>query len=69
MKGFFTFLLICLFLNKNVVFGDYGNFDKLPLISFDEGYSHLFGDNNLMVRRDGKSVHLSLDQRTGFYSF
>lgn len=39
--------------------------NKLPIISFDEGYSHLFGDNNLMVLRDGKSVHLSLDQRTG----
>ncbi|GMH26282.1 hypothetical protein Nepgr_028125 [Nepenthes gracilis] len=38
---------------------------NLPIISFDEGYSHLFGDDNLMVLRDGKSVHLSLDERTG----
>ncbi|GMH15135.1 hypothetical protein Nepgr_016976 [Nepenthes gracilis] len=38
---------------------------NLPIISFDEGYSHLFGDDNLVVLRDGKSVHLSLDERTG----
>ncbi|CAO2832695.1 unnamed protein product [Amaranthus hypochondriacus] len=39
--------------------------NKLPIISFDEGYSHLFGDDNLMVLKDGKSVLLSLDERTG----
>ncbi|XP_042007687.1 probable xyloglucan endotransglucosylase/hydrolase protein 28 [Salvia splendens] len=38
---------------------------NLPIVPFDEGYSHLFGDTNLMVLRDGKSVHISLDQRTG----
>ncbi|KAI3729726.1 hypothetical protein L6452_18390 [Arctium lappa] len=37
----------------------------LPISSFDEGYSHLFGDDNLQVLKDGKSVHLSLDERTG----
>ncbi|KAM0013996.1 putative xyloglucan:xyloglucosyl transferase [Helianthus debilis subsp. tardiflorus] len=39
--------------------------NDLPILSFDEGYSKLFGDDNLMVLKDGKSVHLSLDQRTG----
>ncbi|KAK6146681.1 hypothetical protein DH2020_020550 [Rehmannia glutinosa] len=38
---------------------------NLPILSFDEGYSQLFGDGNLMVLRDGKSVHISLDDRTG----
>jgi xyloglucan:xyloglucosyl transferase len=38
---------------------------KLPIIAFDEGYTHLFGDNNLMVLRDGKSVRLTLNERTG----
>ncbi|KAL0326805.1 UNVERIFIED_CONTAM: putative xyloglucan endotransglucosylase/hydrolase protein 28 [Sesamum angustifolium] len=38
---------------------------NLPILSFDEGYSHLFGDDNLMVLRDGKAVHISLDERTG----
>ncbi|CAM8942137.1 unnamed protein product [Rhodiola kirilowii] len=39
--------------------------NSLPVLPFDEGYAHLFGDGNLMVLRDGNSVHLSLDQRTG----
>jgi xyloglucan:xyloglucosyl transferase len=38
---------------------------KLPLIQFDEGYTQLFGDQNLIVHRDGKSVRLTLDERTG----
>jgi xyloglucan:xyloglucosyl transferase len=37
----------------------------LPIISFDEGYTQLFGDDNLVMYRDGKRVHLSLDERTG----
>lgn len=36
-----------------------------PILSFDEGYTHLFGDSNLMLHRDGKTVHISLDERTG----
>lgn len=42
---------------------------NLPIVSFDEGYSHLFGDGNLMVLKDGKSVHISLDDRTGTEMF
>ncbi|CAL9773398.1 unnamed protein product [Musa acuminata subsp. burmannicoides] len=39
--------------------------DSLPTLSFEEGYTQLFGDGNLMLLRDGKRVHLSLDERTG----
>ncbi|KAJ0037555.1 hypothetical protein Pint_22491 [Pistacia integerrima] len=49
-----------------------------PLVLFDEGYTHLFGNDNLVVHKDGKSVHLTLDESTagvslfrkvcGFYS-
>ena len=42
---------------------------NLPIIPFDEGYAPLFGDSNLVIHRDGKSVHLSLDERTGFFFF
>lgn len=38
---------------------------NLPILSFDEGYSQLFGNDNLMVLKDGKSVRISLDQSTG----
>ncbi|KAL8142099.1 hypothetical protein V2J09_015131 [Rumex salicifolius] len=55
-------VMICSVLG--VVYGKTG-LGNLPIISFDEGYSHLFGDKNMMVVEDGKSVHLSLDERTG----
>lgn len=42
-----------------------GFYRNLPLVPFEEGYNHLFGNDNLVVHRDGKSVHLSLDERTG----
>lgn len=42
---------------------------RLPILSFDEGYSQLFGDDNLAIHRDGKAVHLSLNERTGLFSF
>ncbi|XP_057962812.1 probable xyloglucan endotransglucosylase/hydrolase protein 28 [Malania oleifera] len=42
-----------------------GSSANLPILSFHEGYSHLFGNDNLMVLRDGKSVHISLDERSG----
>ncbi|CAN6466720.1 unnamed protein product [Victoria cruziana] len=37
-------------------------FSSLP---FEEGYTRLFGDQNLAVQRDGKTVHISLDKATG----
>lgn len=42
-----------------------GFYRNLPILPFDEGYAHLFGNDNLVVHKDGKSVHLSLDERTG----
>ncbi|KAI3764016.1 hypothetical protein L2E82_14016 [Cichorium intybus] len=59
-----AFHLIFLLLCSVFVFA-HGFSRNLPILSFDEGYSHLFGDNNLIVLKDGKSVHLSLDERTG----
>uniref|UniRef100_A0A1D1YXR5 Xyloglucan endotransglucosylase/hydrolase n=1 Tax=Anthurium amnicola TaxID=1678845 RepID=A0A1D1YXR5_9ARAE len=37
----------------------------LPVLAFEEGYTQLFGDSNLMLLRDGKTVHIALDERTG----
>ncbi|KAJ8760568.1 hypothetical protein K2173_015235 [Erythroxylum novogranatense] len=54
-------LLLCTLLAV-VVSGSKRN---LPIIAFDEGYTQLFGDDNLVIRRDGNTVHLSLDERTG----
>ncbi|KAI3731676.1 hypothetical protein L1987_62865 [Smallanthus sonchifolius] len=56
--------LIFVLLSSVLVLGD-GSSRNLPILSFDEGYSQLFGDDNLIVLKDGKSVHLSLDERTG----
>ncbi|KAK6931695.1 Glycoside hydrolase family 16 [Dillenia turbinata] len=61
MEGFHLALLL---LSSLVVLA-FGSSQNLPILSFDEGYTHLFGDNNLMILRDGKSVHLTLDERTG----
>lgn len=46
-----------------------GSTINLPIIAFDEGYTHLFGDDNLIIHKDGKSVHLSLNERTGLYYY
>lgn len=40
-------------------------FENYDSLSFDEGYTQLFGDTNLMRLRDGKTVHISLDERSG----
>uniref|UniRef100_A0A0D9VJS8 Xyloglucan endotransglucosylase/hydrolase n=1 Tax=Leersia perrieri TaxID=77586 RepID=A0A0D9VJS8_9ORYZ len=37
----------------------------VPSIAFDEGFSPLFGDDNLVRSSDGKSVRLLLDRRSG----
>ncbi|KAF5443007.1 hypothetical protein F2P56_035605 [Juglans regia] len=55
-------LLVYCFLHVVLASGSPRN---LPIMAFDEGYSQLFGDDNLVVLGDGKSVHLSLDERTG----
>ncbi|XP_071704464.1 probable xyloglucan endotransglucosylase/hydrolase protein 28 [Rutidosis leptorrhynchoides] len=58
---YYLLLILC-----SVLVLGYGPSRSLSIsVSFDEGYSHLFGDDNLQVLNDGKTVHLSLDQRTG----
>ncbi|KAJ4778026.1 Xyloglucan endotransglucosylase/hydrolase [Rhynchospora pubera] len=39
--------------------------DDPQTISFDEGYSHLFGGDNLIKSRDGRSARLKLDRYSG----
>jgi xyloglucan:xyloglucosyl transferase len=39
--------------------------DAPQTISFDEGYSHLFGGGNLMKSPGGRSVRLKLDRYSG----
>ncbi|XP_050233692.1 probable xyloglucan endotransglucosylase/hydrolase protein 28 [Mercurialis annua] len=53
------FILFC------VTVSGYGKDLSLPVIPFDEGYSHLFGDDNLVIHKDGNTVHLLLNERTG----
>ncbi|KAJ3681672.1 hypothetical protein LUZ60_014245 [Juncus effusus] len=36
-----------------------------PIISFDEGYSHLFGEGNLIKSKDRRTVRLKLDRYSG----
>lgn len=38
---------------------------NLSTISFDDGYTHLFGEGNLVRSGDGRSVSLLLDVYTG----
>lgn len=64
--GFITRFLVFMSLFTSLVSGF--ALQKLPLIQFDEGYTQLFGDQNLIVHRDGKSVRLTLDERTGLCS-
>lgn len=45
--------------------GDASYADAPQTISFDEGYSHLFGGGNLMKSPDGRSVRLKLDRYSG----
>nr|XP_010936871.1 probable xyloglucan endotransglucosylase/hydrolase protein 27 [Elaeis guineensis] len=61
---FFSFLLL---LASLLLFsrGAVSSFPNLTTLSFEEGYTQLFGDSNLMLHRDGRAVHLSLDERTG----
>ncbi|XP_004513237.1 probable xyloglucan endotransglucosylase/hydrolase protein 28 [Cicer arietinum] len=38
---------------------------NFPIIPFDEGYTPLFGDHNLIIHTNSKTVHLSLDESSG----
>ena len=70
-RNSFIVTLLLFFCKYKEIIAHSGSINKLSIISFDEGYSHLFGDENVMVLKDGKSVLLSLDERTGklFFSF
>ncbi|XP_020239876.1 probable xyloglucan endotransglucosylase/hydrolase protein 28 [Cajanus cajan] len=57
------FLLCCFLLFLVMVTS--GSPTNFPIMAFEDGYTPLFGDQNLVIQRDGKSVHLSLDERTG----
>lgn len=61
--------LLLLFLCSVVVASSVSTKQGLPISSFDEGYTHLFGDQNLVLHRDGNTAHLSLDERTGIFNF
>jgi xyloglucan:xyloglucosyl transferase len=37
----------------------------VPSVAFDEGFSPLFGDDNLVRARDDRTVRLLLDRRSG----
>ncbi|XP_073011656.1 probable xyloglucan endotransglucosylase/hydrolase protein 27 [Typha latifolia] len=39
--------------------------ESIETLSFEEGYTQIFGDSNLMLLRDGKTVHITLDENTG----
>ncbi|XP_026663997.2 probable xyloglucan endotransglucosylase/hydrolase protein 30 isoform X2 [Phoenix dactylifera] len=40
----------------------------VPLLAFEEGYSPLFGEGNLIRSVDGRNVHLILNHNSGFIS-
>ncbi|KAJ4758558.1 Xyloglucan endotransglucosylase/hydrolase [Rhynchospora pubera] len=58
---FFASLLLCIQLSGSID----APIKSLQTLSFDDGYTQIFGDSNLMLLRDGKTVHLSLDEKTG----
>ncbi|XP_072971536.1 probable xyloglucan endotransglucosylase/hydrolase protein 28 [Typha angustifolia] len=66
-----SFLFLFLFLGSSLPLFIFTNGEKVPTLpnlttlSFEEGYTQLFGDANLMLHRDGRRVHISLDERTG----
>lgn len=63
--GFLHLLLLCCLFFGVIVSGSTAKTSDLPIIAFDEGYTQLFGDDNLLIHRDGKTVHLTLNERTG----
>lgn len=65
MALFISFLLVVLFFFSTVSCTHDSILENYTPLSFDEGYAQLFGDTNLMLLRDGKTVHISLDERSG----
>lgn len=41
---------------------------NVTTLAFDEGYSHLFGEGNLVRSPDGRTVRLVLNRYSGDYS-
>ncbi|XP_057543966.1 probable xyloglucan endotransglucosylase/hydrolase protein 28 [Amaranthus tricolor] len=64
-RNSFIVTLLLFFCKYKEIIAHSGSINKLSIISFDEGYSHLFGDENVIVLKDGKSVLFSLDERIG----
>ncbi|KAM7271471.1 hypothetical protein ACFE04_030685 [Oxalis oulophora] len=60
-----AYILMLMVLLYSVVCGSSSSNENLPIILFDEGYTQLFGDDNLLLHKDGKLVHLTLNERTG----
>lgn len=65
-SSFFLLLLLgsALFISNGVT-ASLPELPNLTTLSFEEGYTQLFGDNNFILHCEGRTVHLSLDQRTG----
>ncbi|KAJ6816587.1 putative xyloglucan endotransglucosylase/hydrolase protein 28 [Iris pallida] len=57
------FLLLVFFCTIATSYGHV--FENYTSLAFEEGYTQIFGDSNLMLVRDGRAVHLSLDERSG----
>ncbi|KAI3991905.1 hypothetical protein MKX01_012850 [Papaver californicum] len=69
MKEFiFSLFLISISVTLSIASSSSSIKRNLPILSFDEGYNHLFGDSNLVTNyKDdgGKTVQLLLNKRTG----
>ncbi|KAK9274360.1 hypothetical protein L1049_019174 [Liquidambar formosana] len=60
--SYLLFLLVCI--HVFLASGSPQNLN-LPTSTFDEGFQHLYGDDHVFILENGKSVHISLDSRTG----
>lgn len=58
-------LLLLFFLSLSFIGNASAAFKNLTTVSFSEGYSHLFGDANLVRSSDDKTARLLLDRYTG----
>lgn len=67
MAASFKELILCLFFMTSVVLfiPAYSLPKKFTTSYFDEAFSRLYGDQNLIVLKEGKSVRISLDEHTG----
>ncbi|KAJ6812019.1 putative xyloglucan endotransglucosylase/hydrolase protein 28 [Iris pallida] len=62
MASLYVLTLLSFFISTT----SYGHvFENYSSLAFEEGYTQIFGDSNLMLVRDGRAVHISLDERSG----